>query len=687
MRIPFVLAACVLLQTFSSVSAQLAPGRPARGGGAGAAGAQQVPLPYILRDSLGNQWDVQQDGTIGDGGNDLYDGGGRLFIGDNNYMCQQPTAPFDAARNEVTLPPMMMNGVNVSRIITVNQKGNWCRWVEIFENPGAAAVRLPVRIHFDMGGGIQAVQNVVEDKKTKKPVATVIFDGQRGIGIVGAGRTGAKVIPNITPQQNSDQVMLTFDLEVPPKQSVAIVHIQAPRQTVQDATTVLDTTKDKDFLADLPPDIRRRIVNFASGGQYLGDLEVLRGGLLDVVELRGGDQYRGTLNDKSYTLETLFGELELPADQVVGMLTAGAFRPTQLFVTTDGEVIGGLLKMDAIKLHLSSGQATSVPLHSINRLGYRKRPGEPEEWKFDKPMVFLRDGQRVGVEPPGESVAVATVYGPLQLKVASIATLVFQGEETPVHQMRLVDGTRLAGLVAQPAFDLKLRTIGKGKVVSFPTSDIAHLQLLPQPEDLGDEAPTLSISNGDVLVGVISGELLLETGFDTLKINAAEVRNLRHAEAAAGATAASPAEVQITLWDGATLSGRLKSSSLACNLKCGASLAVPVSLVDEYSNPEPQPGKEVLERVKATVLQLNDPDWKKRDRAADQLLELGPGAAGVLRQMRDSQPPEAQQRIDEILRRFAEARKAASSGAVEGGIPVPPAPVPDGPQIELRLEG
>ena len=199
------------------------------------------------------------------------------------------------------------------------------------------------------------------------------------------------------------------------------------------------------------------LVNFPHAEKLVNDLEVLRGGLLDVVELRGGDQWRGTLKESAYKLDTFCGPIELPADQVVSMMTVGSFRPTQLFVTADGEVFGGILQGDSIKLQLTSGQVTSIPLHSVTRLGYRKRPGEPEEWKFDKPTAYLRDGQRIGVQLPAEPVPVATIYGPLQLRPESIAALVFQGEDQPVHQVQLADGSRFAGLVGKESFDLKIR--------------------------------------------------------------------------------------------------------------------------------------------------------------------------------------------------------------------------------------
>jgi len=58
------------------------------------------------------------------------------------------------------------------------------------------------------------------------------------------------------------------------------------------------------------------------------------------------------------------------------------------------------------------------------------------------------------------------------------------------------------------------------------------------------------------------------------------------------------------------------------------------------------------------VAELNADDWKSRDRAAAQLAALGPAAGGVLRAMRDGQPPEVRQRIDQILASFEAAGAA-----------------------------
>src|SRR5215218_7794858 len=74
---------------------------------------QPVQLPHVFRDSIGSNWDVQFDGSIGDGGNDLYDGGGRLMINNmGQYQSPNQQAMLDQARGELVFPPMMIGAVN-----------------------------------------------------------------------------------------------------------------------------------------------------------------------------------------------------------------------------------------------------------------------------------------------------------------------------------------------------------------------------------------------------------------------------------------------------------------------------------------------------------------------------------------------------------------------------------------------
>ncbi|HEX8916528.1 MAG TPA: hypothetical protein VF796_29520, partial [Humisphaera sp.] len=515
---------------------------------------QPVGFPHILRDNFNVNWDVQQDGSIGDGGNDQYDGGGRLMVGNEQYQSNQPQASFNAAANEVTLGSAQLAGLTVHRRVAVNAAGGWCRWTEVLENNGAAPVKTQVHVNFDMGGQVQQAQPV-NDPKKNVPLGTAIFDGQRGVGMLGGGR-GAKVACRYQPQQGTDQVNLFYDVEVPPKQAAVIVHFNAWRTSIADAATFVSTAKEKELIGDLPKEVKKFVVNFRRAENALADIELPRQDLLDVVELRTGDQYRGTLKDAAFKVRTFHGVVELPGERVVGMMSVGSFSPTQLFVTTDGEMIGGKLEGDALSVQLSSGQVVKLPVSSVARVGCRRRPGEPEELKMDKPMAYLRDGQRLGVELPAAPLTVQTLVGPVQVKPEWLKAIAFVGEDLPVHQVQLRDGSKFAGLLSGDALELKLRGSGgtasssaaagggnaaaanggdgssaSAAAVKFPVAAVARFQFAPadaEPDDA--DPPTVTLANGDVLVGTLAGTLELETGFDLIRLNGPEVRGLRRAE-------------------------------------------------------------------------------------------------------------------------------------------------------------
>ena len=78
------------------------------------------------------------------------------------------------------------------------------------------------------------------------------------------------------------------------------------------------------------------------------------------------------------------------------------------------------------------------------------------------------------------------------------------------------------------------------------------------------------------------------------------------------------------------------------------------------------PGRSGLDILK----QLNAEDWHERDRAQAQLLSMGPVASSVLKKLRENQPPEAQQRIDTVLRELDKQRHGSKGAG--GGNPAPP---------------
>jgi hypothetical protein len=624
---------------------------------------QQVALPYSLRDNLGMNWEVQTDGCIGAGGNGVFDAGGRLFVGENGqYNPNAQTAQFDPAHNELIFPSQPLSALNVSRRICVDAKGGWCRWIEILENSNATPVRTQVHVNFDLGAPVQSSQPLL-DEKTHKAASLAVFDGSRGIAMLGAGR-GSPVPLTIVPQQGNDQVDMTWDVEVPAHKTIGIMHLQAIRPNVGQARSFLEKLSDQETLHDLPPGLRKVIVNFPTHSPGFGDLELLRGDLFDIVELRGGDQYKGAIQETSFSLQTSYGPVTLAAQHVLAMLAVGEFRPSQLFITRDGEAFCGTLKAAAIHIKLASGQVTPVPIESIKRLGFHKNPGESEEFKYNRAMLMLRNGDRIAVQTPGEPIPVATRYGNLLLKPESIGAIVFQGEDLVVHQVLLTDGSHMAALVSEDALELQPLSTGATKPISFPTGSLTRLQLAGKIDEPGEGASVLALSTGDRLVGAIAGKLLLETAFDTIEINGAEVRGLHHA-------GSGPTEMRIVLWDETTLSGRLQGDVLEMVLKSGPVVHVPAALLEEYAQGDPAPPASVVEKLRGLMSDLGSNDWKRADRASAQLGSMGPRIVGALKKLRQEQSKPVQERIDAILKHFEPPAAEAVKLPAEAPVPAP----------------
>jgi hypothetical protein len=73
----------------------------------------------------------------------------------------------------------------------------------------------------------------------------------------------------------------------------------------------------------------------------------------------------------------------------------------------------------------------------------------------------------------------------------------------------------------------------------------------------------------------------------------------------------------------------------------------------------------VIEKIKAIVLELSADDFKQRERAEQQLVAMGSVVSSVLKEMSASQPPEAQQRIESILKQL-EKKPAGPTGSSGG---------------------
>ncbi len=645
-------------------------------GAGGAAGS--VNLPYTVNDNQGNQWIwYGQYGQFQQQGNwPVYSQGAMLQINGAYPQIRNNQARIDDKTGELVFENLQVNNINITRRVLINKEEGYLRYVDILKNPQNAEANVNLVLSAHTNYGVQMANVLSDPKKKDQTIAWVAqtHANNRCVFEMFAGK-GSKLTPNVNYAQGNNSVQANFNVKLAAGKEIALMHFHGTTNNLDSAQKFVNDMKESKVMATIPSAIRKLIVNFRGGENFIGEIEILRGDILDVVELRSGDQLKGTLKEKAFRLQSFYGAVDLPVDKVIAMISLGEFRPRHLVVTADGEIFGGKLERDVVALELSSGQLTEIPLSQITRVGYRKRAGEVDEWTFTKPMVLMRTGDRICLQMPLTDVAIATRYGVLQLKPQVIAAIDFQTEEHGVHDIYLTDGSKFAGLVTAAEFQMKLAGEGPEQNVKFPSSSIRRLQFSPPPEGSDDEQATLTLMNEDQLVGMLVGTLKLDTAFSTITINAGEVKRLVK-------TVGAPSDVQVTLWDETTVSGQLQEQELVCQTRAGVELRVPVALMVEYQQPRPLPSGAVVENIKKLVGELNADDWKQRDAAQEKLIAMGPVIIATLKEMRPGQTPEAQQRIDLILKQVekdakarpaagARANPAAPGGAVDVAVPAP----------------
>lgn len=630
--------------------------------------ANRVNLPWQISDQNGNQWSFYQHGVLRQQGNmPFYSQAAVLVVNGNGLSGNANSATLDPKTGELLIEGLnSRNGITISRRIQASRVESYVRYIDSFRNSTAQDQTLAIQYTSNFNYTPNSVQFVEDPRGKEKMLGSAIsLDIGRSLFEIYAGK-GSKVTPQFLSQPNSNQVQATIQLVVPANKQASIVHVHGVVSGPEMPSQTILGMKDSKLLADVPVELRKTIAN-ASAIASVGDREVLRGDLLDVIELRDGDQLKGTLNEPSYKLQAFYGAIELPADRVVGVINVGQFRPRQLLVTADGEVFGGSLGKEAIGIQLSSGQTVQVPLGQISRIGYRKRVGEPEEWTFEKPWVSLRSGERLFIDLPAQPIDVMTRFGLLKLPPAAVAGLLLESEEHGVHEIRMKDGSHFAGLVALEQFNLQLSGTAIQQKVTIPSSMIQQIRLSAKEPEVDDSAAVLTLTNGDELVGLLEGRLQLDTRFDTISMEGSEIRSItRDPEAGL--------DIQAILWDQTTIGGQLRDATLKHNLSSGLSILAPLGLVQSYRNPLPKPSEAMIVRIKKIVEQLSADDWKQREQAEAQLVALGPSILSVLKELTGKVPPEAQQRIDSIMIQLHAQQE-----------PAIPTPTPSGPATPVRI--
>lgn len=536
-------------------------------------GAVPASSPVTLTDAHGHLWDIQYDGTVGDGTSDTFDGAMTLEV-DGSYGGYGGIQYLLPDGRTVAIPTVPIGRLTVTRLVHVAPDDGYARWVDILDNPSPEPTTAQVTYTLAMGSddGTTLVHTTSGDAVVDANDRGWVSDDFSEVGDDPAfalfyGDEGASAVPTATFLQSNDMPTVRFTVEIPGGGSVALVMLLAQRHARTDAVQWLDDTDPRELLGD----VSVPVANFsgAGGGPTFRVAGLLRGDERDVVELRNGDRLEGTVTDKAWTIATAHGEIPVKLKDVAGVIAGEPGWSNDAVVLLRGEVLVGQLSAESVQLQLPLGRKLTLPRDQIARVGMRRRGEAEETYTPSDDTALLVRGDRLHGKIVTKQFGVATPYGAVAVDRARVAGIDFRADDERLHRVRLADGSTLSGIVTEPG--VVFRHHG-GQELELALTDLSALEvpgLLIEPS-IDPDAPVITLANGDRWYAHPVGDTLPVTStVGGVDLRTEEIRSLRMLDPATG-------RATFELADGGTLSGRLATPALTLRLVCGLEVTIPI---------------------------------------------------------------------------------------------------------------
>jgi hypothetical protein len=626
--------------------------------------------PYRFKplvDARGKKWDIRDDGSITDGSNDCFDGAFDMMIESNRlrYYYQRKLnlrnrggGIWFQQGNTYIIGPLEMEripsvkGISITRYISLTSDKKWLRYIDVFENNGTAEVKLSYQVRLDFGSAIQSVKgNNGRDNANEKSWAFSYVQRPNRPHVIHVVRSPGNNRVSVTQTVNSDIAKENVGpLKIPGKSKIGIAHFVAQVDTVKDIQTALSRFSVGRALADVPYSLRRILANFSSGIAIEG-LSIPRESESDLVVLRSGKTLLGEVTDQSFLIETIAGPQNLARDMVIGMQLRGSVGEWSALVgCLDKQVFAGTIKQKKLGFKLSSGQQLQIKMSMIRSIGMKTKDDEARSKKVRVPGKFirLRTGDALGVEDLGKPVQIVTRYGPLSLKLKSIAQLFLEEPSNWGHGITMANGSRMGCLVTNPALEVMLtntKNAEGNKAVTIRLDLI--LQIMDSVSGELARPPAgyfhIEMKNNDKLICRLkSDKLNLESDFGTIAMTSNDMRRLDfNAEG----------RLEAKLWAGSQLAGKLSEHSLPMEM-AGIPLTIPVNLISNMVQHSFKLPEDIEKEVKQLITNLDAADFEERARAEALLTKLGQLVRPYLDQAirAEDNSPEKKLRIKAVLK-------------------------------------
>ena len=611
---------------------------------------QPVSFNHYLTDGEGFQWDFNAYGSVDEGTNYCYSSGMMLRAG--NDVFRAGSAWQDEDGDEFEVGPTQLGGLTVHRRIRVYRDRPLARWLDIFTNTGAREVTTSVIYMVSCRYGVGSVHTSSGDGRFDADDSWFITSPQqRGIPSLlhVVCDSGSQLRPDVAIQGGN--VTWTYRLTVPAGQSVVLCHFESQNNSQAAHERTIKAFKLHELLADLSGELRGRIANLRAGAG-LGDVYLTRNDRTDTVTLNNGDVIYGTITNEQFVVKAFFDTLTLPAEGVIGMEADPDEHAVFRTVLTDGQVVCGKVVEGEIGVTLSTGGQLAVPLSTVAQWAFRLDDQRPELSHFNGTAVALWTGDLLAIDATDLELPFRAAHGEVSLSAEDLFELRLEGAGAG-HQARLLNGSCLTGLLAPGELTLPLAL---GKTVTVRREKIRLLRLA---DALKPDASltTITLANGDTLLGSLTDEQVpFASDFGGGQWAVTDVRSIE----------ASPTHLgraKVLLWDGTTVRGEMTAENVGFHVEPGPELNVPAAQIVSIVRAQAAPRAQLLKQVAELVARLGAESYTDRESASEALKQMSPTIAPMLRDYLDTDDPEVQRRLQEIIDHLGRQVSSATGAA------------------------
>ena len=598
---------------------------------------------YILQDGGGYRWDFQYYGNVYSGTNYAYSGGMYCQINGSNFQAPGRSGWTNKAGDEIEMGPISRNGLSITRRMKVYKDRPMARWLEIFENPTSAPITVQIAMYTCTNYTISQTTTssgaaAFGDKDIGFRVRTQGGNSPPTLHIVTSKR--AKIRPTVQIQSN--QIYVRYSLTVPPKKTVILCHFESQNRDVKAHDKLMKKFPSYKLLKDLPGSVRSMIVNMNAGGG-IGGVDLERSETSDSLILKSGDPIFGDVKNTTFKLRTLLGELDLPADRIVGM--AGGSGRSVRFVLLDGQVVSGELVDPTLQVDLDGDGILRIPFDKIAQWSFRVSSSNPNEEKFGGAYIVLRTGDRLRFDPKALEIKLLTRHGLVSLEAPHLFELTMDNPGNAVHRAVFLNGSRLGGFLEPDTLKLKLSL---GKTVTVSRDMVAQMRFAE--EEKPDSTLTrVVLTNGDELFGSLTaGKFKLTTDFGKIGVDPSRVKTMKFRPEDLGRTI-------VGTWKGSVLKGRLGKSQLGFALSPKTVLNIYAGQFVSIECPLPLAPQAARGEVEKLVAQLGAESFDDRQKATKTLVKMGKSILPILKDHLKTGDPEVRQRIEDIMEQLGSA--------------------------------